>query len=620
MRYFDFHRRRLAWKDHISGAPSTVSGIESVMLDATSGSKISALEIEGNTYQETEEASPIIEQAIASEDFTSTGENYIAYYITTEQFTAFNEWATDKGYTGNFVLSVSAENTSEIPTGFAVVAGSSLDDIVSGSDITTIYYNSLYGGEIKNTVTVNFSDTVYIGIGNTDDGIGEDAGEYLNLFLSNFTLCLQPTEYKGMPSPENPSAVKDLNDNGVLIALQGINLLDKSKFFATQTKSGITWTNNGDGTITANGTAVEGSIFYNIGPLLSHSLLDGHKVLLRGCPKNETEYTFHLGLLNQSIYDYGNGAIGMIDGSRGLSWGVAWYGTPTFDNLVFKPELYDLTAIYGEGNEPTTVKQFYRDYPDYEPYFKKTVKIPSSVTLPDGVSLSINLAKIGDNSDKLSIKGSRAIYSQSTKKITLTGEESGWSEAEGVYKYSLGKALIKNSGYCTHFKLSKTGEENTFGVESDGITFITDVATGLENFRAWLKAKSDAGDAVQVTVALANPVEYDVAKTDFAKELLNLETSRGYNLTLKAKADIAPSSLVCEYYSLENEDKQTVTVRCEKADGTPLCEPILHEVRKNTLYTVKAPEIDGYVSQKTCENADASITTEIKFTYTEAEK
>lgn len=619
MRYFDFHRRRLAWKDHISGAPSTVSGTESVMLNATSGSKISALEIEGNTYQETEEASPIIEQAIASDGFTSTGENYIAYYITTEQLTVLQEWATDKGYTGNFVLSVSAENTNEIPTGFAVVAGSSLDDIVSGSNITTIYYNSLYDGEIKNTVTLNLSDTVYIGIGNTDGGVGEDASEYLNLFLSNFTLCLQPTEYKGMPSPENPSAIKDLNDNGVSIALQGINLLDKSKFPTTQTIKGITYTNNGDGTITANGTAESGSGFR-----LDTFYIEGNKTyLMRGCPKEgaANKYFMFDGYGNTGS-DLGSGVIKTVSGSDSVKCSPILYIVTgnTVSNLVFIPELFDLTSIYGEGNEPTTVEQFYLDYPDYEPYFNKTVEIPSSVTLSDGETLEMSLAKVGDKANKLSTKGSRVTYFQSTKKITLTGEESGWSEAEGVYKYSLGKALIENSGYCTHFKLSKTGDENTFGVESDGITFITDVATGLENFRAWLKAKSDAGDAVQVTVALANPVEYDVTKTDFAKELLNLETSRGYNLTLKADADIAPSTLSCEYYSLENEDKQTVTVRCEKADGTPLCEPILHEVRKNTLYTVKAPEIDGYVSEKVCENADASITTEIKFTYTEAEK
>lgn len=619
MRCFDFHRRRLAWKNHISGAPSTVSGTESVFLKTTSGSKISALEIAGNTYQETEDSSPIIEQAISSGDFTSTGENYIAYYITSDRLTALEEWKTDKGYTGNFNLSVSAEDTSEIPTGFAVVAGSSIDDILTGSNTTLIYYKSSYMGESIDTVAVNSSETVYIGIGNTDDGVGEGASEYLDLFLSNFTFCLQPTEYKGIPSPENPSAVRSSNDNGTSIRLQGINLIDKSKFPATQTIKGITWTNNGDGTITADGTAESGSGFR-----LDTFYIEGNKTyLMRGCPKGggANKYFMFDGYSNISS-DLGSGVIKTVLGSDSVKCSPVLYIVTghAVSNLVFKPELFDLTSIYGEGNEPTTVEQFYQDYPDYEPYFNKTVEIPSSVTLPDGASLEMRFAKVGDNSDKLSVKGSRAIYFQSTEKITFTGEEGGWSEADGVYKYSLGKALIENSGYCTHFKLSDMGEENTFGVESDGVIFKTDTSGNLENFKTWLKVKSDAGSAVQVTVALASPVEYDVTKTDFAKELLNFETSRGYNLTLKAKSNIAPSTLSCEYYSLENEDKQTVTVRCEKADGTSLCEPILHEVRKNTLYTVKAPEIDGYVSEKASESADASITTEIKFTYTEAEK
>ena len=617
MRYFDFHRRRLAWKNHISGAPSTVSGTGSVMLSATSGSRISALEIEGNTYQETS----AIEQPVSAADFIPTGSDYIAYYVTTGQFTALQEWANENGYSGDFNLSVFKKGTGEIPTGFAVIVGNSLDDILTGSNTTTIYYKS--DSESKDTATINLGNTMYIGIGNTNEGVGDNASEYLDLFLSNFTFCIQPAGQEVTPSPESPSAVKSSNDSTTRIALQGINLLDKSTFYATQTVRGVTFTNNGDGTITVNGTATAQG-YFNFGPTLSHNVvIDGHKCLLRGCPENNSQGKILLKLHNQgahNFWDSGSGAIGTIDGSLGLNWGIAWSGTSAFDNLVFKPELFDLTAIYGEGNEPNTVEQFLNDFPDYEPYFNKTVSIPSSVTLSDGASLAMNLAKVGNKADKLNLKGARVVYSQNTERITLTGEESGWNEADGKYKYSLGKTLIANSGYCTHFILSGTGESNTFGVESDGITFKTDIAGSLESFKVWLKAQSDAGNAVQVTVVLASPVEYDITKTDFARDLLALETSRGHNLTLKAEADIAPSSIVCEYYSLENEDKQTVTVRCEKADGTPLCEPYLHEVRKNTLYTVKAPEIDGYVSDKASESADASFTTEIKFIYTEAEK
>ena len=170
------------------------------------------------------------------------------------------------------------------------------------------------------------------------------------------------TTYEPYLSPKSLTFSRDY-----LLSLKGVNnLFDKNTFYATGTKAGVTFTNNGDGTITVNGTATATS-FLNFGEPLSHNVvIGGHKALIRGCPKNNSGGNIIFGLFNQgndNLEEYGGGKIGTVNGSLGLFWGVAWHGTPTFDNLVFKPELYDLTAIYGEGNEPTTVEQFLKDYP-----------------------------------------------------------------------------------------------------------------------------------------------------------------------------------------------------------------------------------------------------------------
>lgn len=144
-----------------------------------------------------------------------------------------------------------------------------------------------------------------------------------------------------------------------LLSLKGVNnLLDKSKFSATQTINGITFTNNGDGTITVDGTATKRTHFY----ICSAPYNKGHKVLLKGCPSGGeySKYFFETSFGNE----YGKGAINTLDrdisdGSSYITIGLDF----TASNLVFKPELYDLTAIYGEGNEPTTVEQFLKDYP-----------------------------------------------------------------------------------------------------------------------------------------------------------------------------------------------------------------------------------------------------------------
>ena len=52
-----------------------------------------------------------------------------------------------------------------------------------------------------------------------------------------------------------------------------------------------------------------------------------------------------------------------------------WYYTlyvyegVTYDNVKLQPQIYDLTAMFGSGNEPTTVEEFEKIFPaDYYPY------------------------------------------------------------------------------------------------------------------------------------------------------------------------------------------------------------------------------------------------------------
>ena len=163
------------------------------------------------------------------------------------------------------------------------------------------------------------------------------------------------TEYEPYLPPKSLTFSRDY-----LLSLKGVNnLLDKSKFLATQTKNGITFTNNGDGTITVNGTLIDNTVetYYIISGDIE--LDSTHKYLALGCPSGGSRKTFFMtdwGAIN----DIGNG---IIFANRNLSHNLQIRILTTVSNLVFKPQLYDLTAIYGEGNEPTTVEQFLKDYP-----------------------------------------------------------------------------------------------------------------------------------------------------------------------------------------------------------------------------------------------------------------
>lgn len=144
-------------------------------------------------------------------------------------------------------------------------------------------------------------------------------------------------------------------------------LLDKSKFLATQTINGVTFTNNGDGTITVNGTATQDTLFH----IFTAPYTKNHIILLIGCPSGGSSNAY---CINTSYgNDYGNGVIKKND--RDITTGSIYiriYANITVSNLIFKPQLFDLTEMYGAGNEPTTVEQFRQDFPeemyDYSPY------------------------------------------------------------------------------------------------------------------------------------------------------------------------------------------------------------------------------------------------------------
>ena len=156
-------------------------------------------------------------------------------------------------------------------------------------------------------------------------------------------------------------------------------LLDKRTYPATRTTRGITFTNNGDGTITANGTATGGAQYQLVmRPFISCK--DNHKYLVKGSPSGGGygSYRITTTVSEDDTYvsgfsDSGSGNISnALLGSYAINVLIDIYKGTTVSNLVFKPQLFDLTEMYGVGNEPTTVDEFKADFPndlyDYKPY------------------------------------------------------------------------------------------------------------------------------------------------------------------------------------------------------------------------------------------------------------
>lgn len=160
-----------------------------------------------------------------------------------------------------------------------------------------------------------------------------------------------------------------------------VQLLDKSKYESSLTRSGITFTNNNDGTVTANGTATANADFGLFGSEYNYTekLLDG-KYLILGCTSNggENSYKIYIQGNYESSYtptatDTGFGAFMNYSSNsypnRKFGCWIRISSGYTANNLIFKPQLFNLTAMFGAGHEPTTVAEFRAKYPnDYYEY------------------------------------------------------------------------------------------------------------------------------------------------------------------------------------------------------------------------------------------------------------
>lgn len=197
-----------------------------------------------------------------------------------------------------------------------------------------------------------------------------------------------PAEFRAMfPDdyyPYNAGELKTIAPTSIQASgVERFQILDKSKYPATTTKNGITFTNNGDGTVAANGTATGETNFI----LLSSYLSSGtHKYLLSGCPSGGTTATYFMSGI--SGRDYGTGAI--LSGTGTASNIVCTIANgATASNITFKPQLFDLTEMFGAGNEPATPAEFWQRVPEklyeYNPSAYKSVNIPSSKYFPDGM-------------------------------------------------------------------------------------------------------------------------------------------------------------------------------------------------------------------------------------------
>ncbi len=140
--------------------------------------------------------------------------------------------------------------------------------------------------------------------------------------------------------------------------------------------NGITATVDSDGTITLNGTVT--ASYFNFRDVTPEQNKVGKYAFKLLIMNNPDDISMKFGFLNrsQSTPAITSGSAVLIynqtqyETSLGKSTGISGLTAGTvFNNVKIKIQIFDLTAMFGSGNEPTTAEEFEKIFPaDYYPY------------------------------------------------------------------------------------------------------------------------------------------------------------------------------------------------------------------------------------------------------------
>lgn len=211
--------------------------------------------------------------------------------------------------------------------------------------------------------------------------------------------------------------------------------------------SGVTVTADSDGTITINGTTTKSYInFRDVTPEENKIGKYAFKLLVLNNPDN-VEMGF--GFLNRgkSTPKITSGSSAVIYNQTqseillGKSTGISGFAVGTvFNDVKIKIQIFDLTAMFGSGTEPSTVEEFEKIFPaDYYPYAAGEI-------VSAGVESIVKQGKnLFDYTDKI-------YYGANVSKV-----ENGVIYTKGATTTVLNIPTIVGSKYTLSFKVKSSG-------------------------------------------------------------------------------------------------------------------------------------------------------------------
>ena len=287
----------------------------------------------------------------------------------------------------------------------------------------------------------------------------------------------------------------------------------------TATINGVTIESNGDGSYKVY-TALEAPATADVLFPITAPIVGYRKVIFYGAPDTSKTSTYSLKAKNSEVQDIGTGGtIPSTTEGESICIFVA-AGTIINTAVTFHPQVFDLTLMFGQGKEPTTIKDFKSLYPKLYEY--NTGKL-TSLTVNSIKSVGFNLLNLENRTpiirDEIYEPKSKREFSESQlwnyasangyfypyhKEYEYTDiniDSNSISAAdkhpEGTHAYGIGFPVkaIGNTNYYINFEgegLVFIGYFDINGVNISHITINTSTLFTTPNNCAWLLIIFDA--------------------------------------------------------------------------------------------------------------------------------
>ena len=322
------------------------------------------------------------------------------------------------------------------------------------------------------------------------------------------------------------------------------------------TQAGVKFTFSNDGIVTLNGTATTTG---NAISLQSVKNQKGHKYLMVANPLSGVYGADRLLFSSQS---FGQDSTGHGTIITNESSNAVWYYTiyvyegVTYDNVKLQPQIFDLTTMFGSGNEPTSVEEFEKMFPaDYYPYAVGEIvsagteevvvgdtahPIPEAIRNLPGYGWSAGTAKnYVDYENKRYVQCVQSVDLGTLSWVAGVGGKVSFQTSQVT-----GQKLTKNysvppniicSKYSTKTQNELWGHINVTGItadaNTDGYIDVNDA------FYPDVTAFKQAMQGVILYYELANPIITDISTLIPDDFLWNIEVEAGGSVTFKNSND-----------------------------------------------------------------------------------